>query len=110
MVGPDVVLVRARAAGVNPVDYKVPKGGLANRYPCDFPLVPGWDVAGVVEATGPAVPELSVGPSIALRNDPLGGRGGDQGIRCAKDTMIPSGPRTDAMRHMPSYSPTPPTR
>lgn len=64
VVGPDVVLVRARAAGVNPVDYKVRKGGLANRYPCDFPLVPGWDVAGVVEATGSAVPELSEGDEV----------------------------------------------
>ncbi|MGH9151166.1 MAG: NADP-dependent oxidoreductase, partial [Acidimicrobiales bacterium] len=64
VIGPDVVLVRARAAGVNPVDYKVRKGGLANRYPCDFPLVPGWDVAGVVEATGPAVPELSEGDEV----------------------------------------------
>ena len=29
--------------------------------------------------------------------------GADQSIRWAKDTMIPSGPRTDAMRQMPSY-------
>lgn len=56
-VGPDVVLVGARAAGVNPVDFKIRKGGLASRYPCNFPLIPGWDVAGVVEAVGPAVPE-----------------------------------------------------
>ena len=64
IVGPDVVLVRAKAAGVNPVDYKVRKGGLASRYPCDFPLVPGWDVAGVVEAVGPAVPEFSPGDEV----------------------------------------------
>ncbi len=64
VVGPDVVLVRARAAGVNPVDFKVRKGGLANRYPCNFPLIPGWDLAGVVEAVGPAVPELSEGDEV----------------------------------------------
>ena len=64
VVGPDVVLVRTRAAGVNPVDYKIRRGGLANRYPCQFPLVPGWDVAGVVEAVGPAVPELVVGDEV----------------------------------------------
>lgn len=29
--------------------------------------------------------------------------GADQPIRWARDTMIPSGPRTDAMRQMPSY-------
>ena len=30
-------------------------------------------------------------------------RGADQLIRWAKFTMNPSGPRTDAMRQMPSY-------
>lgn len=64
IVGPDVVLVRARAAGVNPVDFKMRQGGLTSRYPCHFPLIPGWDVAGVVEAVGPAVPELSEGDEV----------------------------------------------
>lgn len=54
-VGPDTVLVRARAAGVNPVDWKVRQGLLTERYPHHLPVVPGWDVAGVVEAVGPAV-------------------------------------------------------
>ena len=36
--------------------------------------------------------------------------GGGQSIRSARETMIPSGPRTEAMRHASSYSPTPPTR
>lgn len=63
-LGPDVVLVRAKAAGVNPVDFKIRKGGMTSRYPCHFPLVPGWDVAGVVEAVGPAVPEFSPGDQV----------------------------------------------
>lgn len=54
LVGPDSVLVRVRAVGVNPVDYKIRKGNLAGRLPHYFPLTPGWDVAGVVQATGPA--------------------------------------------------------
>lgn len=64
VLGPDVVLVRTRAAGVNPVDFKVRKGRLESRYPCHFPLVPGWDLAGVVEAVGPAVPEFSEGDEV----------------------------------------------
>ena len=64
IVGPDVVLVRARAAGVNPVDFKMRKGGLDSRFPCHFPLIPGWDVAGVVERVGPAVPELAPGDEV----------------------------------------------
>lgn len=64
LVGPDVVLVRARSAGVNPVDYKICRGGMDGVYPSHFPLVPGWDVAGVVEAVGPAVSEFSVGDEV----------------------------------------------
>jgi len=46
------VLVRTLAAGVNPVDWKVREGRLAPRVPHGFPLIPGWDVAGVVEELG----------------------------------------------------------
>jgi len=54
-VGPDVVLVRARATSVNPVDWKIREGYLQERYPHHLPVIPGWDVAGVVEKVGPAV-------------------------------------------------------
>jgi NADPH:quinone reductase-like Zn-dependent oxidoreductase len=46
------VLVRTLAAGVNPVDWKVRQGLLSPRVPHGFPLIPGWDVAGVVEELG----------------------------------------------------------
>jgi NADPH2:quinone reductase len=45
------VLVRTLAAGVNPVDWKVREGSLA-RVSHGFPLIPGWDVAGVVDELG----------------------------------------------------------
>jgi NADPH:quinone reductase-like Zn-dependent oxidoreductase len=54
-VAPDGVLVRIRAAGVNPVDWKMREGGLAARFPYHFPVILGWDAAGVVEEVGPAV-------------------------------------------------------
>lgn len=54
-VGPDTVLVRVRATSVNPVDWKIREGYLQGAYPHHLPIVPGWDVAGVVEAVGPAV-------------------------------------------------------
>jgi NADPH:quinone reductase-like Zn-dependent oxidoreductase len=63
-VGPDVVLVRTRAAGVNPVDYKMREGGVDGRFPSHFPLIPGWDVAGTVEKTGPDVTELRPGDEV----------------------------------------------
>ncbi|MDR7303051.1 NADP-dependent oxidoreductase [Haloactinomyces albus] len=55
LVGPDTVLVEVRAAGVNPVDYMIRRGYLQGAYPHHMPLIPGWDVAGVVRAAGPAV-------------------------------------------------------
>ncbi len=54
-VGPDAVLVRAKATSVNPVDWKIREGYLQGAYPHHLPIIPGWDVAGVVEAIGPAV-------------------------------------------------------
>jgi NADPH:quinone reductase-like Zn-dependent oxidoreductase len=63
-VGPDFVLVRAKAAGVNPVDWKVREGLLDGLFQTDFPVILGWDVAGVVERTGPAVSEFSPGDEV----------------------------------------------
>lgn len=47
---PGEVLIRIKAAGVNPVDTKVRLGLLKNRLPNIFPIIIGWDAAGVVEA------------------------------------------------------------
>ncbi|MBO9569357.1 MAG: NADP-dependent oxidoreductase [Cellulomonas iranensis] len=63
-VGPDSVLVRVRAASVNPVDFKVRQGYLDPIMDIQFPAVPGWDVAGVVERVGLDTPELSVGDEV----------------------------------------------
>jgi len=46
------VLVRVVAAGVNPEDVAVREGRWKDLLPHEFPLVPGWDVAGVVEEFG----------------------------------------------------------
>lgn len=73
-LGPDALLVRVRAAGVNPVDYKIRQGYLDGAFPVVWPLVPGWDVAGVVERVGPGVTELAPGDEVMgyLRKDFLG--------------------------------------
>lgn len=63
-VGPDTVLVRAHASGVNPVDLKIRQGALAGAYPHHFPIIPGWDLAGVVEAVGPAVVDFAAGDEV----------------------------------------------
>jgi NADPH:quinone reductase-like Zn-dependent oxidoreductase len=73
-IGPDFVLVRAKAAGVNPVDWKIREGYLDGLFQTDFPITPGWDVAGVVERTGPAVSEFSPGDEVIgyVREDHVG--------------------------------------
>jgi NADPH:quinone reductase-like Zn-dependent oxidoreductase len=63
-VGADVVLIRVRAAGVNPVDWKIREGRLDAAWPHVFPVVPGWDVAGLVERVGPAVTTVQPGDEV----------------------------------------------
>jgi NADPH:quinone reductase-like Zn-dependent oxidoreductase len=65
---PGEVLVRVRAAGVNPPDWYVREGmpGVpeALRPPMDLPLIPGTDVSGVVAAVASGVDDLSVGDEV----------------------------------------------
>ncbi|MGV9599159.1 NADP-dependent oxidoreductase [Streptosporangium sandarakinum] len=63
-VGPGEVLVRVRCAAVNPVDWKLMSGGLDALMDTVFPVVPGWDVAGVVEQVGIDTPEFAVGDEV----------------------------------------------
>ena len=63
-VGPGQVLIEVRAAGVNPVDWKVMAGGLDAMMDTVFPAIPGWDVAGVVRGAGPDTPEFAAGDEV----------------------------------------------
>lgn len=58
------VLIEVRAAGVNPVDWKIRQGTLETMVPHSLPLIPGWDVAGVVVAKGRGVQRLQVGDEV----------------------------------------------
>ncbi|MET8545888.1 NADP-dependent oxidoreductase [Kitasatospora sp. NPDC004799] len=63
-LGPDSVLVRVAAASVNPVDWKVQAGYLDGMMDVLFPVIPGWDVAGVVERVGLGVTEFAPGDEV----------------------------------------------
>ncbi|MEK9523101.1 NADP-dependent oxidoreductase [Streptomyces sp. NPDC087908] len=63
-IGPDAVLVRVRAAAVNPVDWKCQAGYLDGMMDAVFPVVPGWDVAGVVVRPGVSVTEFAEGDEV----------------------------------------------
>jgi NADPH:quinone reductase-like Zn-dependent oxidoreductase len=59
--GPSEVLVRVRAAGVNPTDWKHRATGGFLKEP---PFVLGWDVSGVVEAVGLGVAVFKPGDEV----------------------------------------------
>jgi NADPH:quinone reductase-like Zn-dependent oxidoreductase len=59
--GPNQVLVRVRAAGVNPTDWKHRETGGFLGQP---PFVLGWDVSGVVEAVGIGVATFRPGDEV----------------------------------------------
>lgn len=63
-VAPGSVLIEVRAAGVNPVDWKAMAGGLDPLFDAIFPVIPGWDVAGVVIGLGLDTPEFAVGDEV----------------------------------------------
>ncbi|MFZ3494024.1 NADP-dependent oxidoreductase [Streptomyces sp. 5.8] len=63
-VGPGEVLVRVKAAGVNPVDWKLAAGYLDPILEVRYPVIPGWDVAGVVEAVGEDTFDYAVGDEV----------------------------------------------
>jgi NADPH:quinone reductase len=61
--GPGQVVVRIRAAGVNPVDTYI-RGGTYARRPPNLPYTPGFDGAGDVEAVGSGVDGWQVGDRV----------------------------------------------
>jgi NADPH:quinone reductase-like Zn-dependent oxidoreductase len=63
-VGPDSVLVKVRAAAVNPVDWKAREGYLDPALDAVFPVIPGWDVSGVVVQPGASVTEFVTGDEV----------------------------------------------
>jgi len=58
------VLIRVHAAGVNPLDWKARDGHVKVWLPHRLPLIPGWDVSGVVEAVASDVTAFKVGDAV----------------------------------------------
>ncbi|MFB2918706.1 MULTISPECIES: zinc-dependent alcohol dehydrogenase family protein [Aerosakkonema] len=74
-VGDTELLVRLRAAGVNPIDTKLRKRGTF--YPDKMPAILGCDGAGVVEAVGAGVSRFRVGDEVYFCYGGLGDRYGN---------------------------------
>jgi NADPH:quinone reductase-like Zn-dependent oxidoreductase len=62
--GPGQVLVKVKAAGINPGEAKIREGALAERWPATFPSGQGSDFAGVVERVGDGVTAFSPGDDV----------------------------------------------
>jgi NADPH:quinone reductase-like Zn-dependent oxidoreductase len=70
IAGPGKVLVRVKAAGINPGEASIRKGLFAERWPATFPSGQGSDLAGIVEELGPGVTTVAVGDEvIGFTND-----------------------------------------
>ncbi len=81
---PTDMLVRLKAAGVNPVDAKLRKSGLY--FPDGLPAILGCDGAGVVEAVGSAVTDFAPGDEVFFCYGGLGQASGNY----AEYNVIPS--------------------
>jgi NADPH:quinone reductase-like Zn-dependent oxidoreductase len=62
--GSGQVLVRVKAAGINPGEISIRKGVFAERWPATFPSGQGSDFAGVVEETGAGVTKFAKGDEV----------------------------------------------
>ena len=58
------VLIKIKAAGVNPVDAVITNGYYKDMMPHSFPIIPGWDLAGVIEDRGHAARRFDVGDEV----------------------------------------------
>lgn len=67
--GPSEALVRVHAAAVNPVDWKIREGYFKGRVNHSLPLILGWDLSGVVEATGSGIEGLKKDDEVYSRPD-----------------------------------------
>jgi NADPH:quinone reductase-like Zn-dependent oxidoreductase len=63
--GPGRVLVRVKAAAVNPGEAAIREGAMADRWPATFPSGEGSDLAGTVEQLGDGVDAFAVGDDVA---------------------------------------------
>jgi alcohol dehydrogenase len=70
-VSPGKVLVAIKAAGVNPVDWKISEGGFQQMFPLQFPSTLGIDFAGVIKQVGEGV-----SPSDFKQGDEVYGQAG----------------------------------
>ncbi|QTN01542.1 zinc-binding dehydrogenase [Sediminibacillus dalangtanensis] len=61
------VLVEMHATSVNPIDWKLREGYLKEMLPFEFPIILGWDAAGIVKEIGSDVSGFQPGDRVFAR-------------------------------------------
>ncbi|WP_223701658.1 NADP-dependent oxidoreductase [Sutcliffiella deserti] len=61
------VLVEVYATSINPIDWKVRAGYLKEMLPFEFPIILGWDAAGVIVEVGSNITNFKVGDRVFAR-------------------------------------------
>lgn len=91
--GESEILVRVRAAGVNPVDWKIRSGMLKWVLWLRFPFVPGFDISGDVSEVGPGVTRFRPGDEVyGLLGPPRAG--GYAELAVAPESAVATKPRS----------------
>jgi len=58
------ILVRVKASGLNPIEWRIPSGAMAKAIGRDLPVTFGWAYAGIVESVGADVTAFKAGDEI----------------------------------------------
>lgn len=87
--GANDVLVRVHASGVNPIDIGVRQGRVLPDEPYRFPMILGWDAAGIVESVGDDVIDFVSGDRVVLiSKQPSTGRGTHAELIAVPSTQV----------------------
>jgi NADPH:quinone reductase-like Zn-dependent oxidoreductase len=89
--GPNQVLVRVKAAGINGLDWKVREGYVRDAFPVQLPTVLGIELAGVVEAVGPGVSRFKAGDRVMGSLGALGAYAELVAVNESNLCLIPNG-------------------
>jgi NADPH:quinone reductase-like Zn-dependent oxidoreductase len=87
------VLVRVKAAGVNPLDWMIAEGKARSWLDHRLPLILGWELAGTVERLGADVKRLKLGDEVFGMID-LSGDGADAEFAVGSEKAFAIKPRT----------------
>ncbi|PJJ08607.1 NADPH:quinone reductase-like Zn-dependent oxidoreductase [Flavobacterium sp. 1] len=58
------VLIKVKAAGINPIDMKIRMGIMKETRPVELPFIPGGEAAGIIAAVGAGVTKFKVGDQV----------------------------------------------